>query len=171
MPQKKKIFSMLKLLFECPIVSQSQVDYMPRVYVAHARRPRPTPLGGGNDNGGPGAVSNAKGPVNNYREWRGGGEEGRGGGGGGYKTVWEGGGKSTLTPIKRKGAEKVLAMLGGTKSLGVVSTQALEVLAIPKWEGTHSFYHLKGGHNRFYPVLRGGGRARIVTDSKYLHVI
>ena len=71
MPQKKKIFSMLKLLFECPIVSQLQVNYVQCEYVAHARRPRPTPLCGGNNNGGPGAVSNAKGPVNTYGEGEG----------------------------------------------------------------------------------------------------
>ena len=42
---------------------------------------------------------------------------------------------------------------GGTKSFEVVLTRELEVLAIV----------MVGGHNKFYPVLRGGGRKKFRT--------
>ena len=65
-----------------------------------------------------------------------------------------------ILPRRKGGAENVLAMLEwGTNSFGVVSTWQLEVLAILKG-GTKSFHSLKGGHEKFYPVLGRGGGAK-----------
>ena len=57
------------------------------------------------------------------------------------------------------GTEKVLAMLkGGITSFGVVFTLLLEVLAT-----------LKGGHNKFYPILSEG--AQKVSDPQFSHSV
>ena len=60
------------------------------------------------------------------------------------------------TPLKREGGgvENVLAMLkGGTTIFEEFKTQELEVLAI-LMGGAKGFHPLKGGHAKFYPVLR-----------------
>ena len=62
-------------------------------------------------------------------------------------------GKWGFTPTKRGWVQKFLAM--------VVLTQELEVFSHTEGGGgrggARSFHPLKEGHDKFYPVLRGGG--------------
>ena len=52
--------------------------------------------------------------------------------------------------MKCGGSEKGLAMLKG---------------------GTNIFHFLKGGHEKFYPVLTGGGGAQKVWDPQFSHFV
>ena len=55
---------------------------------------------------------------------------------------------------------------GGAKSFGVVFMPKLEVLAILKG-GRKMFPLLKGGREKFYPVLRGGVARHKVLDPRF----
>ena len=80
-------------------------------------------------------------------------------GGGGVYTR-EGGGICEVLPLQKGGAEKALAMLkGGNNTFGVVFM----------WLSCR-FSHIEegGGHEKFYPVLRGGG-AQNVSDPRFSH--
>ena len=80
----------------------------------------------------------------------------------GWLQKGEGGGACEVLPLRKVGAEKVLAMLKwgrGTRSFGVVFTCKLKDLAILKGCAKVSTLQ-KGGLVKFYPVLRGGGGAK-----------
>ena len=53
----------------------------------------------------------------------------------------------------KKGRKYFSQLKGGTTSFKEVKTQELEVLAI-LMGGAKGFHPLKGGHAKFYPVLR-----------------
>ena len=76
------------------------------------------------------------------------------------------GGRSEVLPLQ-KGGRKSFSHAGSGEGGGggvqnkfeIVLTRELEVLAILMWGwgGAKSFHPLKGGREKFYPVLGGGG--------------